>query len=167
MPGSALGDTNNTHEAIVWPRPALCHLSAPRSVRETRIIVAGSAQPARRELRFALEREGYRVSEARTADQMLEDAYSGRHHLIILVSGYGCVQPDELCRWIRLKSDIGIIVLAGADAKRGSVDTLNAGAACHLPSTLALPELLARVRALLRRTTRLTARARLALENEK
>ncbi len=161
-----MGDTNNTHEAIVWPPPARCHLSAPRSMRETRIIVAGSAQPARRELRFALEREGYRVSEARTADQMLEDAYSGRHHLIILVSGYECVQPDELCRWIRLKSDIGIIVLAG-DAKQGCVDTLNAGADCHLPSTLALPELLARVRALLRRTTRLTARARSALEDEK
>ena len=161
------GDLDSRNETIAGPPQAPWLSPAPRSMRTTRIIVAGSAKRARRELRFALEAEGYRVSEARTADQLLQDAYSGRHHLIILVSGFECLEPDALCRWIRLKSDLGIIVLAATGARQVCIDTLNAGADYYLPLVFTLPELLARVRALLRRAKGPSRRIPLAAEEKK
>lgn len=59
-----------------------------------------------------------------------------------------------LCRRIRLKSDLGIIVLAGHDTTQGRIDAWNAGADDFLSSPFVYRELLARVRALLRRVTR-------------
>jgi two-component system, OmpR family, KDP operon response regulator KdpE len=124
------------------------------SVLPRRMIVAGNSPQERKELRSALEFEGHQVVEAETADQTVQEACSGRRHVLILDSEFEGIEPYELCRTIRLKSDLGIIVLAADDTKQRRIDALNAGADDYLPSPFVLQELLARVRAVLRRVTR-------------
>lgn len=122
-------------------------------VKVGRIIVASEGAQEREELRAALELEGHVVAEVETADQTLQETCSGMHHVLILDSGFEGIKPYELCRTIRLKSDLGIIVLAGDDTKPARIDALNAGADDYLPSPFVWQELLARVRAVLRRVT--------------
>ena len=57
---------------------------------------------------------------------------------------------------IRVQSDLGIIVFVEAhdDTRQGRIDALNAGADDYLPSPFVVRELLARLRAVLRRVTR-------------
>lgn len=116
--------------------------------------MASSGAEERKELRTGLEFEGHHVSEAETADQTLEETCSGLHHVLILASGFEGIEPYGLCRTIRQKSDLGIIVVAGNDTKQGLIDVLNAGADDYLASPFVVQELLARVRAVLRRVTR-------------
>jgi two-component system KDP operon response regulator KdpE len=119
-----------------------------------RIIVATSDALQRAQLQTALDFQGYQVAKAETVDQTLQQTCSGMHHLLILDSGFEGIESHELCRRIRRESDLGIIVLAGAETTQGRIDALNAGADDYLPSPFVLRELLARVRALLRRVTR-------------
>jgi two-component system, OmpR family, KDP operon response regulator KdpE len=122
-------------------------------VRTGRIVVAGSAPWQRAQLRMALEFEGHRVLEAETADQILQESSSGLNHVLILSPGFDGMDQYELCRAIRRNSDLGIIVVPGDDSRQGRIDALNAGADDYLSSPFVLQELLARVRAVLRRVT--------------
>jgi two-component system KDP operon response regulator KdpE len=124
------------------------------SARAGRIIVASSNALQRARLQTVLELQGHQVTAAETSDQTLQETCSGLHHVLILDSGFEEIDPYELCRAIRRRSNLGIIVLAGVDTKQGRIDTLNAGADDYLPSPFVLRELLARVRAVLRRVTR-------------
>jgi two-component system KDP operon response regulator KdpE len=124
------------------------------SLSAGRMVVARSDAQERKELRTALEFDGHQVAEAETADQTLQETCSGLHHVLILDSGLEGMDLYEFCRTIRLKSNLGIIVLAGDDTKQRRIDALNAGADDYLPSPFVLRELLARVRAVLRRVTR-------------
>jgi two-component system, OmpR family, KDP operon response regulator KdpE len=121
------------------------------SARTGRMIVAGSCAQERKELRIALELEGHQVTEAETVEQTVEEACAGLHHALIVSSGFEGLESYELCRTIRRKSDLGIIVLAGEDIRQSRIDALNAGADDYLSSPFVLRELLARVRAVLRR----------------
>ncbi len=119
-----------------------------------RIIVAGSGLQERKELRAALELEGHQVTEAETADQTLEETASRLHHALILTSPFEALKPQELCRTIRLESDLGIILLAGDAGKQNRIDALNAGADDFISVPFVWAEMLARVRAILRRVAR-------------
>jgi two-component system KDP operon response regulator KdpE len=119
-----------------------------------RILVAGSAERGRQELRTALEFECHEAGEAQTADQAIEEASSGRYDLVIVHSGLEGFELYDLCQSIRSKSNLGIIVLGGDVAASDSIGALNAGADDYIPAPLVLAELLARVRAILRRTMR-------------
>jgi DNA-binding response OmpR family regulator len=129
-------------------------LSRTFSIRAGRMIVASRSARERKELRMALEFDGHQVAEAETVDQTLQEICSGLHHVLILDSGLEGIEPYEFCRRIRLKADLGIIVLAGDDTKQRRIDALNAGADDYLPSPFVLREMVARVRAVLRRVTR-------------
>lgn len=135
-----------------------CSPSRSRSTAKPgRIIVAGSDAEQRTELRIVMELEGHRVMEATDADQLLEMARGGSHRVLILASRSGEMNPYALCRRIRLESDLGIIVLAADDTAQGRIDLWNAGADDYLASPFVYRELQARVRALLRRVTRIEA----------
>ncbi len=134
-------------------RSGLLASNVREDANRSRIIVAGAAAQERKELRIALEFEGHRVLESETADDTLRETWSGKHHALILDSRFDGMEPYELCRSARLKSNLGIIVLAADDTTQGRIDALNAGADDRLASPFALRELLARVRAVLRRVT--------------
>jgi two-component system KDP operon response regulator KdpE len=138
------------------------------SMRAGRIIVAGSGSPERQDLRVALEFEGHQVVETETAAQTLEEACSGLYQLLIVASGCGSLEPHELCREIRLKSDLGIIVLGGHDdTRQARIDALNAGADDYVSSPFVLRELLARARAVLRRVSRVDDEGRQILLHDR
>jgi two-component system KDP operon response regulator KdpE len=129
--------------------------SRSRSYPKTgRIIVAGSDAEERAELRVVLEFEGHEVSEAETADQTLQQTCSGSYHVLILASRIEGMEPQTLCRRIRLNSDLGIIVVGGDDTTQGRIDAWNAGADDYLSAPFVYRELLAQVRAVLRRAAR-------------
>jgi DNA-binding response OmpR family regulator len=128
-----------------------------------RILVASSGVEMRGELRTALEFEGHLVVEAETASQTIEETSSGLHDVLILDSALDGVGPYELCRAIRPKSDLGIILLNPDDSGQGRIDALNAGADDYVPDQFVLAELLARVRAILRRVTRSAGNRRLIM----
>ncbi len=132
-----------------------CRPSQSRlSVKAGRILVAGSDAEERKELRIILEFEGHQLIEAETADQTLEQTRSGLHHLVIVASRFEGIEPHMLCRRIRLKSDLGIIILARDETTQNRIDAWNAGADDYLASPFVYQELLARVRSVLRRAPR-------------
>jgi two-component system, OmpR family, KDP operon response regulator KdpE len=126
-------------------------------MKTCRILVASSGVETRKELRSALEFEGHLVVEAETASQTLAETSSGLHDILLLDSaldGAGAgAGPYELCRAIRPKSDLGIILLSRDHSAQGRIDALNAGADDYVPDRFVFAELLARVRAILRRVT--------------
>jgi two-component system KDP operon response regulator KdpE len=143
-------------------------LASRFSMRAGRIIVAGSGSRQRRDLRVALEFEGHQVVETGTANQTLEETCTGLYQVMIVSSGFEGIEPHELCREIRLKSDLGIIVLGGPDdTRQARVDALNAGADDYVPSPFVLRELLARVRAVLRRVARFDDEAHQIVLNDR
>jgi two-component system KDP operon response regulator KdpE len=75
------------------------------------------------------------------------------HHVLLLDSSLDASGSYAMCRAIRPKSDVGIILLNRDETGQGRIDALNAGADDCVPERCTLPELLARVRALLRRVT--------------
>jgi two-component system KDP operon response regulator KdpE len=118
-----------------------------------RILVASSQAEERRELQAALEFEGHQVAEVETAHETISEAGSGRHDVLLLDSGMEGAACYELCRAIRPRSDLGIIIING-NAPQSPIDALNSGADDYLPGPFVLAELLARVRAILRRVPR-------------
>ena len=123
-----------------------------------RVLVASSGVELRKELRIALEFEGHLVVEAETASQTIEETFSGGHDVLILDAALDRVGPCELCRAIRPKSDLGIIMVSQDDSGQSRIDALNAGADDYVPDRVVLAELLARVRAILRRVMRSSER---------
>jgi two-component system KDP operon response regulator KdpE len=118
------------------------------------VIVANSNPQKRLELRTTLEREGYDVAETSEPGQTIQEACGGEYDLLILDSAIEGIGPYELCRAIRSRSKLGIIVLRCDERELTGSDALNAGADDFLPSTFAVGELLARIRAILRRVPR-------------
>jgi DNA-binding response OmpR family regulator len=118
------------------------------------VIVAGSNPQKRLEVRTALEREGYDVAETSAPDRTIQEACSGNYDLLVLDSAIEGIGPYELCRAIRARSDLGIIVLRRDEHELARSDVLNAGADDYLPSMFVAAELVARIRAILRRLPR-------------
>ena len=116
-----------------------------------RILVASNSPENCRELRASLEFEGHQVAQIVEEDAALRTMGFGRHDLLILEAGLQTVDAFSLCRTVRAKSDLGIIFLSKEDSSQARIDALNAGADDFLPPGFAVSELLARVRAILRR----------------
>src|ERR1700722_17241190 len=115
-----------------------------------RILVASRGAEMRGELRTALEFEGHLVAEAETASQTIEETSSGLHDVLLLDSALDGVGSFELCRAIRPRSDLGIILLSRDDSGQGRIDALNAGADDYVPDEFVAADLLARFRAIFR-----------------
>ncbi len=93
-----------------------------------RIVVASCDVQRRKEIRAALEFEGHRVAEGETARQTLQETCSGAHDVLLLDSEIKGAKLHELCRAIRPRSDLGIIVLNRDDTGQARIDALNSGA---------------------------------------
>jgi two-component system, OmpR family, KDP operon response regulator KdpE len=116
-----------------------------------RIVVASGDIQRRKELRAALEFEGHQVAEAETAHATLHETCSKAHDVLLLDSEIEGAKLHELCRAIRPQSDLGIIVLNRDNTGQSRIDALNSGADDCVPPPFVMAELLARVRAMLRR----------------
>jgi DNA-binding response OmpR family regulator len=120
-------------------------------MRTHRILVASSNLERRRELRTALECEGHQIAEEQDASAIISRIASGACTVLVVDSALEGADVLTLCRTLRAKSNIGIIILSRDDRGQTRIDALNAGADDFLAPGFVLPELLARVRAILRR----------------
>ncbi|TDA69923.1 MAG: response regulator transcription factor [Clostridia bacterium] len=104
-------------------------------------------------LRRSLTYEGYRVVEAGEGHQALELAEETEPELVILDVMLPGISGIEVCRRLRERGDrVPVLMLTARDEITDRVQGLDSGADDYLVKPFALEELLARVRALLRRT---------------
>ena len=116
-----------------------------------RILVVDDDPQIRRVLRTTLIAQGYEALDARNGDEALERVRAERLDLVILDVNMPGMSGLETCRLIRSNSDIAIIMLTVRDAESDKVEALDAGADDYVTKPFSSPELLARIRAALRR----------------
>ena len=116
-----------------------------------RILVVDDDPQIRRVMRTTLATHGYEVEDARSGEGALERLRSETYDLVLLDVNMPSMDGLETCRAIRSGSDIAIIMLTVRNSERDKVDTLNAGADDYVTKPFSTPELLARIRAALRR----------------
>jgi DNA-binding response OmpR family regulator len=105
-----------------------------------------------------LEREGYAVDQATTGEDAIAAASEGDHDIVILDLGLPDMDGLEVCRRLREAGYQGaLLILTARSRELDRVVGLDAGADDYLVKPFGLAELLARLRALLRRTTVLAA----------
>jgi two-component system response regulator MprA len=120
-----------------------------------KILVVDDERAVRESLRRALELEGYEIELAADGREALDRLESGAQPdaliLDVLMPG---VDGLEVCRRLRRTgSRLPVLMLTARDAVENRVAGLDAGADDYVTKPFALEELLARIRALLRRTT--------------
>ena len=102
-------------------------------------------------LRATLTAQDYEVEDARTGEEALEAVRDRRFDLILLDMNMPGVGGLETCRSIRAGSEAAIIMLTVRDAEQDKVAALDAGADDYVTKPFGTQELLARIRAALRR----------------
>ena len=120
-----------------------------------KVLVVDDERAVRDSLRRALELEGYEVELAVDgADALLRLEANGQPDAVILDVLMPGVDGLEVCRRIRGKGNgVPVLMLTARTEVESRVAGLDAGADDYLPKPFALEELLARLRALLRRVT--------------
>jgi two-component system KDP operon response regulator KdpE len=124
-----------------------------------RILVVEDEPDIRRFVRMTLESEGHEVHEAPTLQRGLIEAGSRRPDLAIVDLGLPDGDGVDLIRDLRTWSTAAVIVLSARSGEADKVAALDAGADDYLVKPFGAAELLARVRAQLRRQTRTSASA--------
>jgi two-component system, OmpR family, KDP operon response regulator KdpE len=117
-----------------------------------RILVVDDEPQIRRVMRATLVTEGYEVADARSGDDALERIHSEKYDLILLDINMPGITGIETCRQIRLVSDVCIIMMTVRDKESDKVAALDVGADDYVTKPFSMPEMLARIRAALRRT---------------
>ncbi len=119
-----------------------------------RILVVDDDRAVRESLRRSLQFNGYQVDLAGDGQQALESVVNQRPDAMVLDVMMPRLDGLEVCRRLRSTGDdLPILVLTARDAVSDRVSGLDAGADDYLPKPFALEELLARLRALLRRAS--------------
>lgn len=116
-----------------------------------RILVVDDDPQIRRVMRTTLVVQGYEVADARSGEEALEKFREGKYDLILLDMNMAGIDGIETCREIRSSSDVAIVMLTVRDTEKDKVMALDAGADDYVTKPFSTPELLARVRAALRR----------------
>ena len=115
------------------------------------ILVVDDEPQIRRVLRSTLSTQGYVITEAKTGEEALESLRKERPDLVLLDMNMPGMGGIETCREIRRASDAPIIMLTVRNAERDKVAALDAGADDYVVKPFGIEELLARIRAALRR----------------
>jgi two-component system response regulator RegX3 len=125
----------------------------------TRILLVEDEESYRDPLAYLLTREGYEVVTAATGIDALEAFDEGGADLVLLDLMLPGLSGTEVCRQIRRVSDVPVIMLTAKDGEIDKVVGLELGADDYVTKPYSSRELLARVRAVLRRRVSGTAAA--------
>jgi two-component system, OmpR family, KDP operon response regulator KdpE len=116
-----------------------------------RILVVDDDPQLRRILRATLTTKGYEVGDARTGEEALDRLRSDAYDLVLLDINMPVMTGMEACQAIRANSEIAIIILTVSNSEKDKVEALDSGADDYITKPFNTPELLARIRAALRR----------------
>jgi two-component system KDP operon response regulator KdpE len=116
-----------------------------------RILVVDDDPQIRRVMRVTLIAQGFEVRDTRSAEQAFELLEKDKFDLILLDINLPGAKGLEVCRSVRSTSDAAVIMLTVRDTEEDKIEALDAGADDFVTKPYSTPELLARIRAALRR----------------
>ena len=122
-----------------------------------RIVLVDDDANLRHTLGYALRQEGFEVFAAEDGERGLEAFHQSRPDVVLLDVMLPNLDGFEVCRRIRKESDVPILMLTARDTELDKVVGLELGADDYLAKPFSTRELVARVRALLRRTRQTAA----------
>ena len=118
---------------------------------EASILIVDDDAQIRRTLRATLVPYGYAVEDVSGGEEALQMLGERKPDLVLLDLNMPGMSGLETCRAIREQADVAIIVLTVRDAEKDKVRMLDAGADDYITKPFGTAELLARIRAALRR----------------
>jgi two-component system KDP operon response regulator KdpE len=116
-----------------------------------RILVVDDDPQIRRAMKATLTARHYEVSDSRSGEEALDKMRSETYDLVLLDVNMPGMGGIETCRMIRSGSEAAIIMLTVSNTEKDKVEALDAGADDYITKPFSTPELLARIRATLRR----------------
>src|SRR5256714_12989587 len=119
--------------------------------RAPRVLVVEDDEDIAQALQRSLRMEGYEVRAAADGQAALEHGRSFAPDLVILDLGLPKIDGIDVARSLRSDDDVPILILTARDALESRVEGLDSGADDYLVKPFDRQELLARMRALLRR----------------
>jgi DNA-binding response OmpR family regulator len=117
----------------------------------TTVLVVDDEQIVRDVVTSYLEREGYRTLEAADGEAARRFLEQGEPNLVVLDVMLPKIDGLELCRWIRSRSDLPVIMLTAREEETDRIVGLELGADDYVTKPFSPRELVARVRTVLRR----------------
>ena len=118
------------------------------------LLLVDDDVPAREMLAGCLAQQGFEIVQSGDAAEMRQQLDAGHFDLVLLDINLPGIDGLSLARELRLKSEIGIIMLTAREGEMDRVVGLEWGADDYVTKKTPLAELIARIRALLRRTGR-------------
>jgi two-component system KDP operon response regulator KdpE len=118
------------------------------------LLVIDDDLTIRRLLRASLSERGYRVTIVATGEEALDIAAADPPVAVILDLGLPGISGLDVCRELRTWSDVPILIISARYDEMEKVQALDLGADDYLTKPFGTHELLARIRAMLRRTER-------------
>ncbi len=115
------------------------------------VLIVDDETAIRRALRSRLTSAGYAVLDAADGQSAVDLAATAMPDAIVLDLGLPDVHGTEVVRQVRKFSDVPIVILSAVDADDDKVAALDAGADDYVTKPFSIDELMARLRALLRR----------------
>jgi two-component system phosphate regulon response regulator PhoB len=119
-------------------------------------------------LRYNLEKQGFRVEEAADGQEALTRVAEARPDLVLLDWMLPVMSGLEVCRQLRRRAetrDVPVIMVTARTDDQDAVRGLNTGADDYIAKPFGMDALLARMRALLRRTNAVPVKGRLAFHD--
>jgi two-component system response regulator RegX3 len=135
-------------EASAWPEREHERVVVPK------VLVVEDEESLLEAVRYALSREGFDVAVASDGLEAIRTFEADRPDVLVLDLMLPTVNGWDVCRRIRASSDVPILMLTARDAEVDRVVGLEMGADDYVTKPFSVRELVARVRALLRRAGR-------------
>lgn len=132
-------------------RPSNLQSMASRPARTAKILLADDEESIQKLLTYPLKKEGYEVIIALDGQEALERFGEGRYDLVILDVMMPKIDGIEVCRRIRARSEVPIIMLTAKGDEADKVEGLEVGADDYITKPFSLAEFKSRVKAALRR----------------
>jgi two-component system, OmpR family, KDP operon response regulator KdpE len=122
-------------------------------MESAKILVVDDEPQIRRVMRTTLSAQGYSIVDARDGEEALTKFGSEHPDLVVLDINMPRMDGIATCRQIRSRSNVPVIMLTVRNAEKDKIQALDAGADDYVVKPFGIQELLARIRASLRRTT--------------
>jgi DNA-binding response OmpR family regulator len=129
------------------------HETPPMTAKTTRILLVDDEQPVQKLLAFPLEREGYEVVQAHDGQEALTHFEREQFDLVVLDVMLPRMDGLEVCRRMRARSSVPIIMLTAKAEEIDKVLGLELGADDYITKPFSLREFRSRVKAALRRAS--------------